>query len=149
VFFIVPLFLSVSLGLSAIDTGLRCGVPFLSDADLEPALDDAGVPDEAASAILEENSKARLRALRGALAVIAIGPGPVLLQWHPDATTRISGRRRPARATASRRSPDLSTPPGLRGSSAAAGAILARSCSSPDSAARSTPARSRRAARRS
>ncbi len=30
------------------------------------------MPDEAASAIVDENSKARLRALQGALAVIAI-----------------------------------------------------------------------------
>jgi hypothetical protein len=51
---------------------LASGVSFLSDNDLESALDEAGVPDEAASAIVEENSKARLRALRGALAVIAI-----------------------------------------------------------------------------
>ena len=54
------------------DVQLASGVPFLSDADLESALDEAGVPDEAASAIVDENSKARLSALRGALAVIAI-----------------------------------------------------------------------------
>ena len=54
------------------DVQLASGVPFLSDADLESALDDADVPGEAASAIVDENSKARLRALRGALAVIAI-----------------------------------------------------------------------------
>lgn len=51
---------------------LASGVPFLSDADLEAALDEAAVPDAAASAIVEENSTARLRALRGALAVIAL-----------------------------------------------------------------------------
>jgi len=54
------------------DVKLASGVPFLSDADLESGLDEAGVPEEAASAIVEENSKARLSALRGALAVIAI-----------------------------------------------------------------------------
>src|SRR5829696_1083093 len=54
------------------DVQLASGVPFLSDADLESALDKADVPDGAASAIVDENSKARLRALRGALAVIAI-----------------------------------------------------------------------------
>ena len=54
------------------DVKLASGVPFLSDADLESALDEAGVPEGAASAIVDENSTARLSALRGALAVIAI-----------------------------------------------------------------------------
>jgi Na+/melibiose symporter-like transporter len=54
------------------DVQLASGVPFLSDADLGAALERAGVADEAASAIVEENSTARLTALRGALAVIAI-----------------------------------------------------------------------------
>ena len=54
------------------DVQLASGVPFLSDADLESALDEAGVPRKASSAIVDENSKARLSALRGALAVIAI-----------------------------------------------------------------------------
>ena len=54
------------------DVKLASGVPFLSDADLESALDEAGVPNKAASAIVDENSTARLSALRGALAVIAI-----------------------------------------------------------------------------
>ncbi|HVI37318.1 MAG TPA: MFS transporter, partial [Gaiellales bacterium] len=54
------------------DVQLAAGVPFLSDADLESALNEAGVSDTAASAIVDENSKARLRALRGALAIIAI-----------------------------------------------------------------------------
>jgi MFS family permease len=54
------------------DVQLASGVPFLSDADLEAALAEAGVADTAASAIVDENSTARLTALRGALAVIAI-----------------------------------------------------------------------------
>jgi MFS family permease len=54
------------------DVKLASGAPFLSDADLESALNEADVPDEAASAVVDENSKARLRALRGALAVIAL-----------------------------------------------------------------------------
>jgi hypothetical protein len=51
---------------------LSSGVPFLSDADAEKALEKAGVSDQATSAIIDENAKARLRALRTALAVIAI-----------------------------------------------------------------------------
>jgi MFS family permease len=51
---------------------LSSGVPFISDADLESALDEAGVSGETAAAIVDENAKARLRALRAALAIIAI-----------------------------------------------------------------------------
>ena len=51
---------------------LSSGVPFVSDADAKAALEDAGVPDADATAIVAENQKARIRALRAALAVIAI-----------------------------------------------------------------------------
>ena len=61
------------------DVQLASGVPFLSDSDLASALDETGITDEAASAIVEENSKARLRALRGALAIIAIVAALALL----------------------------------------------------------------------
>ena len=61
------------------DVQLASGVPFLSDADLRSALDNAGVAAGAASAIVDENSKARLTALRGALAVVAIVAALALL----------------------------------------------------------------------
>ena len=51
---------------------LSSGVPFLSDADLGSALEKAGVKGDAATAIVDENAKVRLRALRVALAVIAL-----------------------------------------------------------------------------
>ena len=54
------------------DVQLSSGVPFISDADLESALDEAGVTGDTAAAIVDENETARLRALRAALAVIAI-----------------------------------------------------------------------------
>jgi MFS family permease len=54
------------------DMRLSSGVPFLSDDDLESALAEAGVTGDTASAIVDENATARLRALRTALAVIAI-----------------------------------------------------------------------------
>jgi len=54
------------------DVQLSSGVPFLSDDDLESALEQAGVTGETAAAIVDENATARLRALRAALAVIAI-----------------------------------------------------------------------------
>jgi Na+/melibiose symporter-like transporter len=51
---------------------LSSGVPFLSDKDLTSSLDKAGVTGETATAIVDENAKARLRALRTSLAVIAL-----------------------------------------------------------------------------
>jgi hypothetical protein len=73
------------------------GVPFPSHSDLDSALDEAGVPESAASAIAEENSKARLRALRGALAIIAIVAATALF-FSNGIPTRQPGRRRPRRA---------------------------------------------------
>jgi MFS family permease len=54
------------------ETQLSSGVPFISDADLESALEEAGVAGDTAVAIVDENAIARLRALRAALAIIAI-----------------------------------------------------------------------------
>ncbi len=58
---------------------LSSGVPFLSDADAESALEQAGVSQETAAAILAENASARLRALRVALAIIAVVAAAALL----------------------------------------------------------------------
>ncbi len=51
---------------------LADGIPFVSDADLETALDEAGVPPATADAIVEENATARLGALRTSLSVLAL-----------------------------------------------------------------------------
>jgi MFS family permease len=51
---------------------LASGVPFISDADLEAALDDAGVSSKTADAIVDENADARLDALRASLSVLAL-----------------------------------------------------------------------------
>jgi hypothetical protein len=51
---------------------LAAGIPFVSDAQLQATLDEAGVPSNTADAIVNENSKARLDALRAALAVLAL-----------------------------------------------------------------------------
>ena len=51
---------------------LASGVPFVSDADLKSALTEAGVPQAQAQAIVDENSAARLDALRASLAVLAL-----------------------------------------------------------------------------
>ena len=50
---------------------LSSGVPFVSDADLGTALAKQGITGDTAAAIVDENEKARLTALRAALAVLA------------------------------------------------------------------------------
>jgi EmrB/QacA subfamily drug resistance transporter len=51
---------------------LAGGVPFLSDADLQAALEDAGTPVPVTQAALDVNEEARLAGLRSALAVLAL-----------------------------------------------------------------------------
>jgi EmrB/QacA subfamily drug resistance transporter len=51
---------------------LASGVPFISDADLESALQQAGVDEQTSQAIVDENEQARLDGLRSALALLAI-----------------------------------------------------------------------------
>jgi MFS family permease len=53
-------------------TELSGGIPFLSDEELETALDEARVPRRATDAIVEENETARLDGLRTALSVLAL-----------------------------------------------------------------------------
>ena len=52
-------------------TQLAAGAPFMSDDQLQVALDKADVPPETSAAIVDENSKARIESLRAALAVLA------------------------------------------------------------------------------
>jgi MFS family permease len=68
------------------DVELSSGVPFLSDADAEAALEDAGVTGQTASAIVEENAKSRLDALRISLAVIAVVAATALFFTGPVPT---------------------------------------------------------------
>ena len=51
---------------------LASGVPFLSDTQLQSALDAAGASPEVASAAIDANSAARLAGLRAALGVLAL-----------------------------------------------------------------------------
>jgi len=53
-------------------TELAGGIPFISDADLQKALDEAHVSSKTAEAIVDENSSARLAALQAALGVVAL-----------------------------------------------------------------------------
>jgi MFS family permease len=74
-------------------TELSAGIPFVSDAQLKTALDDAGVPPAEADAIVEENANARIDGLRASLSVLA-----VLGLMGLVATRRLP--KRPAAATA-------------------------------------------------
>ena len=47
-------------------------MPFVSDKDLQKALDEANVPPETAAAAVDENEKARIAGLRSALALLAL-----------------------------------------------------------------------------
>ena len=57
---------------SEASTQLVNGAPFISDSDLHAALDQADVPPDVADQIVEENSAARLAALRDSLWVVAL-----------------------------------------------------------------------------
>ena len=51
---------------------LAGGVPFVSDADLNEALDQAGASSQTTDAALEANADARLEGLRAGLAILAL-----------------------------------------------------------------------------
>jgi hypothetical protein len=51
---------------------LAGGIPFMSDKDLQAALEEAHVPPQTAGAIVAENEKARIDGLRASLSVLAI-----------------------------------------------------------------------------
>ncbi|MFL5921137.1 MAG: MFS transporter [Gaiellaceae bacterium] len=57
---------------SEAQANLAGGVPFVSDADLEQALDDANVHSQAADAAVDAYGKARITGLRSALAILAL-----------------------------------------------------------------------------
>jgi len=57
---------------SQASVSLAGGVPFMSDADLTKALEQAGVSQQATDSIVEVNAQARLKGLRAALLVLAL-----------------------------------------------------------------------------
>jgi predicted MFS family arabinose efflux permease len=71
---------------------LAGGVPFIPDVALEEALADAGVAEETAAAVVEENEAARLDGLRAALAVLA-GVALLALFFANRLPTRQPGAR--------------------------------------------------------
>ena len=57
---------------SEAEVQLTSGVPFLSDKDLEAALDEANVRPDVADEIVDDNAEARIDGLRAAMAVLAL-----------------------------------------------------------------------------
>ena len=51
---------------------LASGIPFISDADLDSALQDAGVDEKTSDALLDDYAEARVDGLRTALALLAL-----------------------------------------------------------------------------
>jgi MFS family permease len=74
------------------ETQLSAGIPFLSDDQLEAALADTDLPGDVAHAVVEENTKARIVALRGSLAAIA-SIAVLALFFTPLLPTRPVGTR--------------------------------------------------------
>jgi MFS family permease len=57
---------------SSAEVQLAGGAPFISDADLDQALEKAGLPPEQAQAVTDANEEARIAGLRLSLAVLAL-----------------------------------------------------------------------------
>ena len=74
-------------------TQLAGGAPFISDAQLKTALNDAHVPPKTADAIVQENATARIDGLRTALSVLAIFALIALFfsGGDPDTPARVNG----------------------------------------------------------
>ena len=73
---------------------LAGGVPFVSDAHLEAALAEAGLPQAQADAIVDENEEARIAGLRLSLSVLALIAGLALFFTRLLPTAPV-GRSRP------------------------------------------------------
>ncbi|MFI9000384.1 MFS transporter [Streptomyces sp. NPDC053541] len=73
---------------------LQSGIPFLSDAQLTEALDEAGADPAVADAALDANAAARLDGLRAALAILA-GASVVALFFTSRIPRTQPGRSRP------------------------------------------------------
>lgn len=70
---------------------LSGGIPFVSDADLQAALHDAGVPEAQAAAVVDANTSARLDGLRMSLAVLALITALALFLGRRLPTTPVGG----------------------------------------------------------
>ena len=78
---------------SAAEVELASGVPFVSDADLAEALDDAGVVPAKVDAVVETNTSARIDGLRVSLAVLALIAVLALFLTRLLPTEPVGGKR--------------------------------------------------------
>ncbi len=69
---------------------LAAGVPFVSDAQLESAMQQAGIDQKTTQAVLDVNEQARVKGLRAALALLAIA-GVIALLFTRRIPTRQPG----------------------------------------------------------
>lgn len=67
---------------------IQSGVPFVSDAQLKTALDEAGTSSEVAEAALDANAAARLDGLQAALAILALAALLAMFFTHRIPTTQ-------------------------------------------------------------
>ncbi|MFF4499988.1 MFS transporter [Streptomyces sp. NPDC001401] len=67
---------------------LQSGAPFVSDAQLKAALDEAGTSEKVTQAALDANTDARLDGLRAALAILALTSVLALFFTHRIPTTQ-------------------------------------------------------------
>jgi hypothetical protein len=74
---------------------LAGGVPFVSDADLEAALEDSQADPEAADAALDAYAEARIDGLRSALAILALLAVVALFLTQSIPRTQASAGRAP------------------------------------------------------
>jgi MFS family permease len=79
---------------------IASGIPFISDADLDTALTDAGVDGELADAILDDNAAARIDGLRAALGALAVLGVVALFATRKLPTAPIGGGQPAAQHTA-------------------------------------------------
>ena len=63
---------------------LAAGIPFISDADLETAMQEAGQSQAVTQAALDANRQARVDGLDAALAVLALITRAGTVLHHPD-----------------------------------------------------------------
>ncbi|MEU8779910.1 MFS transporter [Streptomyces sp. NPDC048606] len=78
-------------------TNLQSGAPFLSDAQLEVALDEAGTSEEVTRAALDANAAARLDGLQAALAILALTALLAMFFTHRIPTTQPGSTEPPGR----------------------------------------------------
>jgi MFS family permease len=85
----------------AAEVELAGGIPFVSDAQLETALADAGVAPDEAAAIQEENTAARIDGLKASLSVLALFVVLALYFTRRIPTVPVGGDRESGSALAS------------------------------------------------